>query len=89
MIIMKLLTLSSSGVSQELLDQLDLTGSLDIATDFDSDYSIPGKQVGRKRTPLKVAFKAYFKLYHQSASFESLNFSQKKKPSQTRCFDTR
>ena len=37
-------TLSSSGVSQELLDQLDLTGSLDVTTDF--DYSVPGEQVG-------------------------------------------
>jgi len=34
-----------SQTTQELLDQLDLTGSLDVATDFDSDYSIPGKQV--------------------------------------------
>ena len=38
---MKLLTL----VSQELLDQLDLTGSLDVATGFDSDYSVSGEQV--------------------------------------------
>ena len=37
-------TFSSSGVSQELLDQLDLTGSLDVTTDF--DYSVPGEQVG-------------------------------------------
>jgi len=34
-----------SQTTQELLDQLDLTGSLDVTTDFDSDYSAAGEQV--------------------------------------------
>ena len=33
--------------AQELLDQLDLTGSLDVTSDFDSDYSIAGEQVSQ------------------------------------------
>ena len=41
--IVKLLTLV--GNSQELLNQLDLTGSLDVRADFDSDYSVAGEQV--------------------------------------------
>ena len=41
--ILKLLNLV--GDSQELLDQLDLTGSLDVTADFDSDYSVAGEQV--------------------------------------------
>ena len=42
---LKLLTLV--GNSQELLDQLDLTGSLDVTTDFDSDYSVSGEKVNK------------------------------------------
>jgi len=34
-----------SQTTQELLDQLDLTGSLDVRADFDSDYSVAGEQV--------------------------------------------
>merc|ERR1719341_2849875 len=34
-----------SQTTQELLDQLDLTGSLDVTTDFDSDYSVSGEKV--------------------------------------------
>jgi len=34
-----------SQTTQELLDQLDLTGSLDVTADFDSDYSVAGEQV--------------------------------------------
>jgi len=34
-----------SQTTQELLDQLDLTGSLDVTNDFDSDYSVVGDQV--------------------------------------------
>ena len=43
--ILKLLNLV--GDSQELLDQLDLTGSLDVTADFDSDYSVAGEQVNK------------------------------------------
>jgi len=34
-----------SQTTQDLLDQLDLTGSLDVTNDFDSDYTIVGDQV--------------------------------------------
>jgi len=34
-----------SQTTQDLLDQLDLTGSLDVTNDFDSDYSVVGDQV--------------------------------------------
>lgn len=45
-----------SQTTQELLDQLDLTGSLDVATDFDSDYSIPGKQVTVMQNGLQARY---------------------------------
>jgi len=34
-----------SQTTQELLDQLDITGSLDVTNDFDADYAVAGEQV--------------------------------------------
>ena len=33
---------------QELLDQLDITGSLDVTNDFDADYAVAGEQVSEE-----------------------------------------